>query len=670
VSPSPFTGRVLPVRWLVTLSTLALTVVVVASVGAIAERNTRRALTDELTARLREQASHLAYVGRSALLAPYPELTLHPILRTIRERQPEWALAVVTDRDGVIHGDADARRLGQRFVPPSDLTHWSDANGISIAESPRLLVAIAPIVLANGARAGTVYLGLERGYFDAAVNATRRSLVLALALFLAVGAAGSFLLTSRLLRPIGPLREGLERIGRGDLTTRVAIAGRSEFGRLAAAVNAMAADLQTAQKDAIEKDRLAHEMQLARRIQQSLLPATQIREAGFVLAGWQRPATEVSGDIFDTFRLEDGRLGVAIADVAGKGLPGCLVTTMVAALLAALRDRCDGPADLLATMDERLSPKLERGTFVTLFVAFLDPRTGVLTYASAGHHPALLVRAGGEVLKLSAPGKPLGTDRRQGVRATLAERSVPLEPGDVLVQTTDGVHECESEKSGEPFGFDRVSAGAASWALAGPTVLLDGMARAIEQWRGAAAQLDDETIVVVAREGEHADNGCDPFAVPLERLAEAEARGVRLRLPATLEALVRIDDWLARLPDFRERDEGGRERVRVALYELCANIVEHGYAGTAGQTLSVWWTPGIGTGFYVILDQGKAFSVDNREDPDLGDPGVRRRGRGFGLALVRRAASRLAVHPGTARGNVTLLSFGPSERTEVTEKAA
>jgi anti-sigma regulatory factor (Ser/Thr protein kinase) len=418
-------------------------------------------------------------------------------------------------------------------------------------------------------------------------------------------------------------------------------------------------------------------MQLASRIQRSLLPAAEIRQSGYVLAGWQRPATEVSGDIFDTFQLEDGRLGIAIADVAGKGLPGCLVTAMVAALLSALRDRCAGPADLLALLDERLSPKLERGTFVTMFVAFLDPGTGTLTFASAGHHPALVVRQGGGVESLSAPGLPLGTERKRGIRSTLVERTVTLEPGDLLLQTTDGIHESEHGETGEPYGFERISNGAASWAPAGPAALIDGLSRSIVEWRGEAPPLDDETIVVIGREPAHAANGADPFHAPLDRLAEAEQRGLRLRVPATLEALIRLDDWLAVVPDYVNRDGPGREHVRLALYELCANIVEHGYEGATGQVLSVWWTPdaaeaahGGTEGHYLILDQGRAFTADNREDPDLGDPGVRRRGRGFGLALVRRTASRLAMHPGTPRGNVTLIAFGSSDRAESHGEAA
>jgi anti-sigma regulatory factor (Ser/Thr protein kinase) len=410
-------------------------------------------------------------------------------------------------------------------------------------------------------------------------------------------------------------------------------------------------------------------MELASRIQQSLLPAAHVVESDFVVAGWQRPASEVGGDFYDVFRLEDGKIGVAIADVAGKGLAGCLVTMMVAALLAALRDHCAGPADLLATIDERLSPKLARGTFVTMFVAFLDPRTGQVRFASAGHHAAVLIRRGGQVEHVHVPGRPIGTDRMRGVRGSLGEGSIELAPGDALLQTTDGIHESERGGSGEPFGFERVEARAIALAPGGAQSLLMGLPQAVDEWRGDGTPFDDETLIVLSREIRMSRVEEEPFREPLERLADAEKRGIRLKVPATFDALVRLDDWLERLPGYGPAATD-RDRVRFVLHELCANVIEHGYAGAVGKLLEVWWVPGgssadaasspLREGYFLILDQGKPFSADNLEDPDLGDPAVRRRGRGYGLTMVRRATRRFAVHPGTPRGNVTLFTLAPA----------
>jgi anti-sigma regulatory factor (Ser/Thr protein kinase) len=105
--------------------------------------------------------------------------------------------------------------------------------------------------------------------------------------------------------------------------------------------------------------------------------------------------------------------------------------------------------------------------------------------------------------------------------------------------------------------------------------------------------------------------------------------------------------------------------VRLILHELCGNIVEHGYHGAPGHRIELWWVPALdpaspdaGCGHFVIVDQGEPFSADNWKATDWRDPGVRRRGRGMGIDLVRRASRRLVIHPGTAVGNVTLVAPG------------
>jgi len=695
------------IRRAVSLGTMLLTSLVVVSVGAMAERNTRRALTAELVARLQVQANHLAWVSVSAMLTPYPELTLHPMLRTLRERQRELAIAVVTDQAGIIEGDADPSRLGQRFVPPSglvplggepgsgwifsrrpsDRTHPTSghrekihplpasASGSTIVQSRTLLLASVPVVHPNGTRLGTAYVGLRRSYIDEKVQATRRPLIAVLAAFLAASVLGSFLLTSVLLRPIGKLRAGLERIGRGDLDTHLDFGPGTELGRVAQTVNRMATDLKHAQVQAIERERLAHEMHLAQRIQRSLQPTGGLVEAGYVVTGAQRPAAEVGGDLYDVFRLPDGRIGVAIADVSGKGLAGCLVAAMLVALLTVLRESGASPSGVLAALDRRLSAKLQRGSFVTMFLAFIEPRSGQMTYASAGHHAALLVGADGGTEWLKAPGPPIGSDRRNGIGAALRDQTVSLKPGDLVLQTTDGIHETEGGPAGEPFGFDRLIEAACAAAPLGAQAVIDAVSRAVESWRGDAGPSDDETLVVVFRERAPAaaDEG---FAAPIDRVAEARARGIGLKLPSTLEALVRIDDWIGSTPGLDRLEGPPRELVRLALHELCANIIEHGYRTAPGHEVELWWVPSDGSGsgqareiagHFVILDQGAPFSADNWKAPDVRDPRVRKSRRGLGLDLAHRATSRLVVHPGTPIGNVTLVAFDRVAGSQPTE---
>lgn len=663
----------LSIRWILPLATVLLTTLVGVGVGVVGERSARRTLTDELVRRLCAQTTNVALMSASAMLTPYPELTLHPVLLTLREHEPELALATVCDRAGVILGDADPRGLGRRFRPPAGLvTRPADpsVHGIVLSDSPTLIVASAVVVHPNGSPLGTAYLGLRRSYIDESVRQARQPVVILFVALLALGVAGSFLLTSSLLKPIGVLHAGFERIGRGDLDTHLRLDSRTEFGLLAETVNRMTTELKAGRRRDIDRERLAHEIELARRIQRSLLPPASSTGGPCDVAGVQRAAAEVGGDIYDVFRLPDGRLGMAIADVAGKGLAGCLVTSMVAVLLVALRERCSSPAELLATLDHTLSQRLDRGVFVTMFVGFLDLESGRFVYASAGHHPALIVRTDGRLEWLGSRGLPIGADRRRGIRPTLHDAETTLEPGDLLLHTTDGIHEAEGGPDGEAFGFDRVAATVARVAASGPERAIAALSEAVAAWRGEADPADDETLVALRWQGAGEAGRTAAHAAPLELLAEARALGSALRLPPTLDVLVRIEDWFDRVPTLSDSLRSERVKVILALTELCGNIVEHGLRGSGSEPIWLWWVParsaaspsapGRAAGHFVILDQGSPFSADTHPQQDYRDPGVRRRGRGFGIDIVRRAASQLVYHPGTPVGNVTLLAIEPA----------
>ena len=176
-----------------------------------------------------------------------------------------------------------------------------------------------------------------------------------------------------LLRPVGVLRAGLERIGRGDLDTPIGLRDRTEFGMLADTVDDMASKLKVAQAELVEKERLTHELELARQIQQSLLPKSRTVAGQFLIDGAHEAASEVGGDYYDVLPLANGNLGLAIADVSGKGLVGCLAMSMLSALLRAYRNEILSPAEMLAKLDERLSENLQRGSFVTMFYGILNP---------------------------------------------------------------------------------------------------------------------------------------------------------------------------------------------------------------------------------------------------------------------------------------------------------
>jgi serine phosphatase RsbU (regulator of sigma subunit)/anti-sigma regulatory factor (Ser/Thr protein kinase) len=668
---------VLSIRWIVACAAAVLTVVVGLSVTAVMERRTRNVLSREIETRLLLQARNLALAGAGALLTEFPELTLTPLLKEMQARQPELALIAVIDRSGRIEGSPDVRLLGSTFVRPARLgpvpTEAALQPHESIAANGTILLASTPVVHANGEIMGTALVGLSRAYIEVATRRIREQQYVVLGPFLLGGIAASFLLMSILLRPIAALRAGIERIGRGEWETPLRLRDRTEFGLLADAINGMSRDLKKAQDEVIERERLAHEMDLAKQIQRSFLPARQTVAGAFVIAGEQWAAAEVGGDYYDTMALPDGTVAVAVADVSGKGLAGCLVTSMLYSLLRALRSTYPSPSSLLIAMDERLGEVLQRGDFVTMFYGVLDPESGRLVYASAGHNPLLVYRAETRRAEwIYTKGIPLGAVRGGEIRRTLEDAHLDLGPGDVLVQFTDGVNETVDARQ-VPFGFERMEGILVEAASRGAREILHRLHNAVHEWRGSDSRSDDETVLVISREGAPSPES----AGAAELLAEARARGACLVLPATLDCLRRIADWLPRTGALRGLSTEESALLTLALHEAAANIVEHGYGFDAEKTFEMCWVPGRGdarapaprngierspVGHFLMLDRGSGFRPSDRKRSDFGDASVRKRGRGFGLDIIYNVMGDVTYHPGTTAGNITVMLWDPGSR--------
>jgi serine phosphatase RsbU (regulator of sigma subunit)/anti-sigma regulatory factor (Ser/Thr protein kinase) len=703
--------RIIGIRWIVTFVAVGLTTAVVLSVGTVAERNARRALTAELTSRLLLEARNLALTSSGVLLSDFPELTLHPLIKEKLARQPELSYAVVVDRAGIIQGHADPHRLGTPFEEPVGLRALMDgpprSAGETLLRNDRELVASVPITHPSGKRLGHVVVAMRTSYVDAVLERARRQQSLILAISLLIGIAVSFLVLSHVLRPVATLREGIGRIAGGDLETPVRVSDGTELGLLANAINDMAAGLKKAQVEMVERERLVREMELAREIQDSILPSERIVEGPFVIEGSQRAAAEVGGDYYDYFLLPDGRIGFAVADVSGKGVAGCLIMTMLYALLRADRATASSPAALLASLDERLGETLRRGSFVTMFYGILDVRTGRLVYASAGHNPTLIYRhASRSVETLRSRGIPLGAIRGGAIRGTLEDLTITLEPGDAVLQFTDGISEAFEASGQEQFGHERMSATLRDTAPRGPRAVIDGFFERLTAWTGGGARLDDETILVLHRdpahvpaplESEPVGNGCgsplptrepDPgdSATAIARYDEARRRGSRVVLTGTSDVLDTIRGWLAGTPVLDALPARERDLLTSTLYEVCANVAEHGYARDPGREYEVWWVPAPGPaegarspraraaagtaserlrqGWFLVRDEGVPFSANEWKGQDFDDPRVRRRGRGLGLEIIHRTMRRIVYYPSTAVGNVTWMCFGGSPSPE------
>ncbi|MFO0934582.1 MAG: GAF domain-containing SpoIIE family protein phosphatase [Planctomycetota bacterium] len=270
---------------------------------------------------------------------------------------------------------------------------------------------------------------------------------------------------------------------------------RAVFEALAGLVSVALEQSRLADEEA-ERKRLAAEMDAARRIQQSFLPRDLPSLPGYDVATLSRPCVETSGDYLDVVALDGGRVGLAVGDVSGHGLPAALFMTSARALLRGLLHADADPAAVFARINAYLCHDLPDDGFMSFFLGILDPASRTLSWVSAGHNPPLLRRADGTTTELRRTGTVFGIDdeARYAVHGP-----VPFGPGDALLVYTDGLFEARAPDGRGEWGEEAMSASFGAHVAAGRTSqgVLDGLVTDLAAHVGSRPLDDDVTGLVV-----------------------------------------------------------------------------------------------------------------------------------------------------------------------------
>jgi serine phosphatase RsbU (regulator of sigma subunit)/predicted ester cyclase len=199
-----------------------------------------------------------------------------------------------------------------------------------------------------------------------------------------------------------------------------------------------------------ERERIEQELLVARRIQQASLPKEVPTLEDWQIAPFYQPAREVGGDFYDFHLLSEGKLGLAVGDATGKGVPAALVMSTACGMLRAVAQSSASPGEVLLRVNEALSARIPASMFVTCFYGVLDPKSGIFTYANAGHDVPYVWR-GGDCEELRARGMPLGL--MPGM--SYEEKDIVLDAGEAALFYSDGLVEAH-DPNGEMFGFPRL----------------------------------------------------------------------------------------------------------------------------------------------------------------------------------------------------------------------
>ena len=237
---------------------------------------------------------------------------------------------------------------------------------------------------------------------------------------------------------------------------------------------------------------LKNDLEIAREIQKAMLPPGRFRAPGADVVGFSRPANTVGGDFYEILPLGDGRLVVAVGDVAGKGSPAALLMALLLAMMRTLNDERLEPAELIARLNLQVCRQAPGSRFITLFYAVFDMGTGSLTFVNAGHTPPLLLRNRGGIDRLHEGGVALGLFDQ----STYTAGHTLMQPGDLLAVYSDGITEAENPE-GRPFderGLENVLTAERRNNIA---AIGSAVAKAVEVYTADTRLADDLTLLLL-----------------------------------------------------------------------------------------------------------------------------------------------------------------------------
>ena len=401
--------------------------------------------------------------------------------------------------------------------------------------------------------------------------------------------------------------------------------------------------------EAVERAHLEHQLQVARLIQQTLLPKETPSLPGWQMSGHYQPAHAVGGDFYDFLHFEDGRLGLIIGDVTDKGVPAALLMATTRSLLRTVAQGVHSPGQVLQQVNELLGTEIPPKMFVTCLYAILDTTTGRMQYANAGHNLPYRSRPGnGQVTELRASGMPLGLMPDM----IYEEKETIITPGECIVFYSDGLVEAHNPQR-EMFGNPRLQSLLGNCAGECPE-LIQRLLVELETFTGRGWQQEDDVTLVTLQRTESQDLGSTAGATNLEEtdwrtLAHfslpSEPGNERQAIRQVVEAIRDLGLPASHI-----------ERLKTAVGEATMNAIEHGNKGQPDLQVDVQVLASEVALMVRISDQGSGPPVRPPQKPNLeAKISGRQSPRGWGLFLIENMVDEMNAVQGKAGYTVELI---------------
>ena len=491
------------------LYTSAILLLVMAVTGYVITDQYVDTVTGNVIDKLLVQArSYSSPAGKHILATAEPDaLLLNNICRRLSDDNSDvyWVGIAGTDSVCLAHTDLKQVIAGSRLTWTGRETSYPKLRTGERLRMYKDTITVAVAIEENGIRVGTLHVASSNAQIIAARHASIISVVSITALILLVAVPLTMALVRRKLRPLAVITNSLKQVNVEDIQLDLPVAGRNELGYLAETLRVMGDKLNLAQRDLVEKERIARELEIAREIQANILPKVYPKEETFDFYGAYRSAREVGGDYYDFVELDHERIGFLVADVSGKSLPGMLMMLLTRDIVNRLARSIDRPAEMLTALNRELLGSIKKGMFVTMFFGVLNKRTGFFQFASAGHNPLIHIsKKSGTPRLIKTRGYPLGLMSDELFQQRIETGEIELMEGEWLIQYTDGINEAQNV-SGEEFGMDRFLQLLKTQSTNAPQKMTTEILSHLEQYVDSAPQSDDITLLVMKWSGHSAD---------------------------------------------------------------------------------------------------------------------------------------------------------------------
>ncbi len=396
-------------------------------------------------------------------------------------------------------------------------------------------------------------------------------------------------------------------------------------------------------QNVVNEERLSRELEIAAEIQKSLLPTKLPQVGGLAIAVSSIPASEVGGDFYDFVTVDERHLTLIIGDVAGKGIPAAMLTSVTRTMLRVEAMRGEPPHRIIQQANNVLYQDLSRAdSFVTVFVATIDTYAGTLSYASAGHMPAILWRSESrtvELLKATSP--PIGILGQTGE----ISNTLTINNGDTIVFYTDGITEAQSP-NGDFFGVNRLLYIIQSRANEPPELLQQYIQAEIAGFRRDSLSRDDATLLIIKM--------LPQAEAALPKDISTVVSTTEFCYPADIQYLTNISQEIIttcrQLPTLVTGPNADDfiYLLELAISEICTNIIKHAYSHSQGEITGciTLLNNGVQLDFY---DQGRSFDPNTVPQPKA-NPHELVEG-GYGLHIVRQIIDVVSYEHDPELGN-------------------